>query len=30
MNKGISLATGDYLCFLNAGDCFHEDNTLQQ
>lgn len=30
MNKGISLATGDYLCFLNAGDCFHEDDTLQQ
>lgn len=30
MNKGIAAATGDYLCFLNAGDCFHEDNTLQQ
>lgn len=30
MNKAIALATGDYLCFLNAGDCFHEDNTLQQ
>lgn len=30
MNKGIRLATGDYLCFLNAGDSFHEDDTLQQ
>lgn len=30
MNKGIKLATGDYLCFLNAGDSFHEDDTLQQ
>lgn len=30
MNKGITLATGDYLCFLNAGDSFHEDDTLQQ
>jgi glycosyltransferase involved in cell wall biosynthesis len=28
MNKGMHLATGDYLCFLNAGDCFHEDDTL--
>ena len=30
MNKGLRLATGDYVCFLNAGDCFHEDDTLQQ
>ncbi len=30
MNKGLKLATGDYVCFLNAGDCFHADNTLQQ
>ncbi len=30
MNKGMALATGEYLCFLNAGDSFHEDNTLQR
>lgn len=29
MNKGIQAASGDYLCFLNAGDSFHEDDTLQ-
>lgn len=30
MNKGIRAATGEYLCFLNAGDTFHADDTLQQ
>ncbi|MCE9106159.1 glycosyltransferase family 2 protein [Bacteroides pyogenes] len=30
MNKGIALAHGDYLCFLNAGDCFHSEHTLQE
>lgn len=29
MNKGLALATGDYVCFLNSGDAFHEDDTLQ-
>jgi len=30
MNKGIRLATGTYLCFLNAGDTFHENDTLEK
>ncbi len=30
MNKGMSLATGEYLCFLNAGDTFHSSDTLQR
>ena len=30
MNKGIRLATGNYICFLNAGDELHENETLQK
>lgn len=28
MNKGLQRATGDYLCFLNAGDQLHSKETL--
>lgn len=28
MNKAAVLADGDYLCFLNAGDTFHSDETV--
>lgn len=30
MNKGLGMAKGDYVMFLNAGDAFHSENTLQQ
>ena len=29
MNKGLGLAKGDYVLFLNAGDTFHSPDTLQ-
>lgn len=28
MNKGLRLAIGDFLCFLNAGDTLHSNETL--
>ena len=30
MNKGIRLAEGDFLVFLNAGDVLHADNVLER
>lgn len=28
LNKGVSYAKGEYICCMNAGDCFYESNTL--
>jgi len=29
MNKGLNKATGDYVCFINSGDQFYSDSTLE-
>ena len=29
MNKGLERTTGDYVVFMNAGDCFHDADTLK-
>lgn len=29
MNKGLGIASGDYVIFLNAGDSFHSPKTLE-
>jgi glycosyltransferase involved in cell wall biosynthesis len=29
MNKGLQRATGDYVVFLNAGDTFYAENTIE-
>lgn len=30
MNKGLDMATGDYVCFLNAGDSLPDETTVQK
>ena len=30
MNKGLMQASGDYIVYMNAGDCFPQDDTLEQ
>lgn len=30
MNKGLRLAKGDYIVFMNAGDSFHGERTLER
>ena len=30
MNKGTAMATGIYICYLNAGDAFYDENTVEK
>jgi glycosyltransferase involved in cell wall biosynthesis len=30
MNKGLTMARGEWVWFLNAGDCFHDETALEQ
>jgi glycosyltransferase involved in cell wall biosynthesis len=30
MNKGLGLCSGEFICFLNAGDTFHRTDVLQR
>ncbi|MDD2246690.1 MAG: glycosyltransferase family 2 protein [Proteiniphilum sp.] len=30
MNKAVAMASGDYICFLNAGDTFFEKETVEK
>lgn len=30
MNRGLALSKGDYLLFLNAGDCFHNPDVVRR
>ena len=29
MNKGIENVSGDFICFLNSGDLFYDNNTVE-